>query len=174
MKITHFPCACCLSLSQDDQCGSRHPLNPGCFEFEVSDCFMLGCPLGLVLAMRRTVLPAFEGTSHTLSSTHTHKFNFETILLWKNLMYSFYSFPILLVAQLRPACSQIFNLFYPSDPSASRLEPLLHPALTQLPPFPVPRYQRYPLGDRRSSHIGKSLILVSLSVRTSTGSLVQF
>ncbi|XP_057217023.1 PITP-less RdgB-like protein isoform X2 [Triplophysa rosa] len=103
------------SLSQDDQYGSMHPLNPGCFEFEVSDCFMLGCPLGLVLAMRRTVLPA--------------------------------------LTQLRPACSQIFNLFYPSDPSASRLEPLLHPVLTQLPPFPVPRYQRYPLGDRRSSLI---------------------
>ncbi|RXN13737.1 membrane-associated phosphatidylinositol transfer 3-like protein [Labeo rohita] len=55
------------------------------------------------------------------------------------------------VAQLQPACSQIFNLFYPSDPSASRLEPLLHPVLTQLPPFPVPRYQRYPLGDGRSN-----------------------
>ncbi|XP_058613920.1 PITP-less RdgB-like protein isoform X1 [Onychostoma macrolepis] len=103
------------SLLQDDQCGSRQALNPGCFEFEVSDCFLLGCPLGLVLAMRRTVLPAVD------------------------------------VAQLQPACSQIFNLFYPSDPSASRLEPLLHPILTQLPPFPVPRYQRYPLGDGRSN-----------------------
>ncbi|TRY57285.1 hypothetical protein DNTS_008883 [Danionella cerebrum] len=105
------------SMSQDEQSGSRLPLNPGCFQFEVSDCFLLGCPLGLVLAMRRTVLPAID------------------------------------VAELRPACSQIFNLFYPSDPSASRLEPLLHPLLTQLPPFPVPRYQRYPLGDGRSTLI---------------------
>ncbi|XP_065143529.1 PITP-less RdgB-like protein [Paramisgurnus dabryanus] len=114
------------SLSQDDQCGSRLLLNPGCFEFEVSDCFMLGCPLGLVLAMRRTVLPSVE------------------------------------VAQLRPACSQIFNLFYPSDPSASRLEPLLLPALTQLPPFPVSRYQRYPLGDGRSTLIA-DLVLRRMS-----------
>ncbi|GAA6075762.1 PITP-less RdgB-like protein, partial [Tachysurus ichikawai] len=59
------------------------------------------------------------------------------------------------VDQLRPACSQIFNLFYPSDPSASRLEPLLYPPLTQLPPFTVPRYQRCPLGDGRSALIGK-------------------
>uniref|UniRef100_A0A3B5LKR3 DDHD domain-containing protein n=1 Tax=Xiphophorus couchianus TaxID=32473 RepID=A0A3B5LKR3_9TELE len=88
-------------------------LNPGRFDFEVSDCFLLGCPLGLVLAMRRTVLPAIHG-------------------------------------QLRPACSQIFNLFYPSDPSASRLEPLLQPLFHKLPPFAVPRYQRYPLGDGRS------------------------
>uniref|UniRef100_A0A672QJF9 Membrane-associated phosphatidylinositol transfer protein 3 n=1 Tax=Sinocyclocheilus grahami TaxID=75366 RepID=A0A672QJF9_SINGR len=90
-------------------------LNPGRFDFEVSDCFLLGCPLGLVLAMRRTVLPAVQ------------------------------------VSQLRPACSQIFNLFYPSDPSASRLEPLLHSQFHKLPPFPVPRYQRYPLGDGRSN-----------------------
>ncbi|KTG01947.1 hypothetical protein cypCar_00019597 [Cyprinus carpio] len=94
-------------------------LNPGRFDFEVSDCFLLGCPLGLVLAMRRTVLPAVQ------------------------------------VSQLRPACSQIFNLFYPSDPSASRLEPLLHSQFHKLPPFPVPRYQRYPLGDGRSNLIGE-------------------
>uniref|UniRef100_A0A3Q1CF16 Membrane-associated phosphatidylinositol transfer protein 3 n=1 Tax=Amphiprion ocellaris TaxID=80972 RepID=A0A3Q1CF16_AMPOC len=58
------------------------------------------------------------------------------------------------VIQLHPACSQIFNLFYPSDPSASRLEPLLQPLFHKLPPFAVPRYQRYPLGDGRSMLIG--------------------
>uniref|UniRef100_A0A674EQN8 Membrane-associated phosphatidylinositol transfer protein 3 n=1 Tax=Salmo trutta TaxID=8032 RepID=A0A674EQN8_SALTR len=61
------------------------------------------------------------------------------------------------VSQLRPACNQIFNLFYPSDPSASRLEPLLEPLFHKLPPFPMPRYQRYPLGDGRCTLIGKSL-----------------
>uniref|UniRef100_A0A674ESE8 Membrane-associated phosphatidylinositol transfer protein 3 n=1 Tax=Salmo trutta TaxID=8032 RepID=A0A674ESE8_SALTR len=95
-------------------------LNPGRFDFEVSECFLLGCPLGLVLAMRRTVLPAVQ------------------------------------VSQLRPACNQIFNLFYPSDPSASRLEPLLEPLFHKLPPFPMPRYQRYPLGDGRCTLIGES------------------
>uniref|UniRef100_A0A9J7WVL7 Membrane-associated phosphatidylinositol transfer protein 3 n=2 Tax=Cyprinus carpio TaxID=7962 RepID=A0A9J7WVL7_CYPCA len=100
-------------------------LNPGRLDFEVSDCFLLGCPLGLVLAMRRTVLPAVQ------------------------------------VSQLRPACSQIFNLFYPSDPSASRLEPLLHSQFHKLPPFPVPRYQRYPLGDGRSTLIGELVLMTS-------------
>uniref|UniRef100_A0A8C2XFH1 Membrane-associated phosphatidylinositol transfer protein 3 n=1 Tax=Cyclopterus lumpus TaxID=8103 RepID=A0A8C2XFH1_CYCLU len=95
-------------------------LNPGQFDFEVSDCFLLGCPLGLVLAMRRTVLPAVQ------------------------------------VSQLHPACSQIFNLFYPSDPSASRLEPLLQSLFHKLPPYAVPRYQRYPLGDGRSMLIGRN------------------
>ncbi|XP_061575593.1 membrane-associated phosphatidylinositol transfer protein 3 isoform X2 [Cololabis saira] len=96
-------------------------LNPGRFDFEVSDCFLLGCPLGLVLAMRRTVLPYVQ------------------------------------VSQLRPACSQIFNLFYPSDPSASRLEPLLQPLFHKLPPFAVPRYQRYPLGDGRTLLIAEGI-----------------
>uniref|UniRef100_A0A3Q3QL08 Membrane-associated phosphatidylinositol transfer protein 3 n=1 Tax=Monopterus albus TaxID=43700 RepID=A0A3Q3QL08_MONAL len=96
-------------------------LNPGRFDFEVSQCYLLGCPLGLVLAMRRTVLPAVQ------------------------------------VSQLHPACSQIFNLFYPSDPSASRLEPLLQPLFHKLPPFAVPRYQRYPLGDGRSMLIAESI-----------------
>ncbi|XP_029111156.1 membrane-associated phosphatidylinositol transfer protein 3 isoform X2 [Scleropages formosus] len=95
--------------------------NPGRFDFQVADCFLLGCPLGLVLAMRRTVLPAVQ------------------------------------VSQLRPACSQIYNLFYPSDPSASRLEPLLHPHFHRLPPFAMPRYQRYPLGDGRSALIADSI-----------------
>ncbi|KAL4647581.1 membrane-associated phosphatidylinositol transfer protein 3 [Arapaima gigas] len=95
--------------------------NPGQFDFQVADCFLLGCPLGLVLAMRRTVLPAVE------------------------------------VSQLRPACSQIYNLFFPSDPSASRLEPLLHPRFHRLPPFAVPRYQRYPLGDGRDTLIADSI-----------------
>ncbi|KAM7412896.1 hypothetical protein PAMA_020332 [Pampus argenteus] len=96
-------------------------LNPGRFDFEVSDCFLLGCPLGLVLAMRRTVLPAVQ------------------------------------VTHLHPACSQIFNLFFPSDPSASRLEPLLQSLFHKLPPFAVPRYQRYPLGDGRSVLIADSI-----------------
>uniref|UniRef100_A0A8C5DTP6 Membrane-associated phosphatidylinositol transfer protein 3 n=1 Tax=Gouania willdenowi TaxID=441366 RepID=A0A8C5DTP6_GOUWI len=96
-------------------------INPGRFDFEVSDCFLFGCPLGLVLAMRRTVLPSVQ------------------------------------VSQLHPACSQIFNLFYPSDPSASRLEPLLQPLFHKLPPFAVPRYQRYPLGDGRTMLIGRTV-----------------
>lgn len=72
-----------LSLMKEsvDRGGSNTSLmlNPGRFDFEVSDCFLLGCPLGLVLAMRRTVLPAVQGKSHTRIEayaapmhTHTH------------------------------------------------------------------------------------------------------
>ncbi|XP_012878582.1 PREDICTED: membrane-associated phosphatidylinositol transfer protein 2 isoform X1 [Dipodomys ordii] len=83
----------------------------GRFDFEIADLFLFGCPLGLVLALRKTVIPALD------------------------------------VFQLRPACQQVYNLFHPADPSASRLEPLLERRFHALPPFGVPRYQRYPLGD---------------------------
>ncbi|XP_044053665.1 membrane-associated phosphatidylinositol transfer protein 2-like isoform X5 [Siniperca chuatsi] len=87
----------------------------GKFDFEVSDFFLFGSPLGLVLALRKTVIPMLD------------------------------------VAQLRPACQQVYNLFHPADPSASRLEPLLERKFHLLPPFNVPRYQRFPLGDGNSA-----------------------
>ncbi|XP_037367166.1 membrane-associated phosphatidylinositol transfer protein 2 isoform X1 [Talpa occidentalis] len=83
----------------------------GKFDFEIADLFLFGCPLGLVLALRKTVIPALD------------------------------------VFQLRPACQQVYNLFHPADPSASRLEPLLERRFHALAPFSIPRYQRYPLGD---------------------------
>ncbi|XP_062941420.1 membrane-associated phosphatidylinositol transfer protein 2 isoform X3 [Cynocephalus volans] len=96
----------------------------GKFDFEITDLFLFGCPLGLVLALRKTVLPALD------------------------------------VFQLRPACQQVYNLFHPADPSASRLEPLLERRFHALPPFSIPRYQRYPLGD------GCSALLDALQTHT--------
>ena len=59
------------------------------------------------------------------------------------------------MATLRPACQQVYNLFHPADPSASRLEPLLEKKFHLLPPFNVPRYQRFPLGDGNSALLGE-------------------
>ncbi|XP_030438656.1 membrane-associated phosphatidylinositol transfer protein 2 isoform X7 [Gopherus evgoodei] len=89
--------------------------NLGKFEFEITDFFLFGSPLGLVLALRKTVIPALD------------------------------------IFQLRPACQQVYNLFHPADPSASRLEPLLEKRFHVLPPFNIPRYQRFPLGDGSST-----------------------
>lgn len=60
------------------------------------------------------------------------------------------------MSALRPACQQVYNLFHPADPSASRLEPLLDKRFHLLPPFSVPRYQRFPLGDGHSALLGES------------------
>uniref|UniRef100_A0A8C5AH30 Phosphatidylinositol transfer protein membrane associated 2 n=1 Tax=Gadus morhua TaxID=8049 RepID=A0A8C5AH30_GADMO len=94
----------------------------GRFDFEVTDFFMFGSPLGLVLALRKTVVPSLD------------------------------------VSALRPACQQVYNLFHPADPSASRLEPLLGKRFHLLPPFSVPRYQRFPLGDGHSALLADALV----------------
>uniref|UniRef100_A0A6I8NUW8 Phosphatidylinositol transfer protein membrane associated 2 n=1 Tax=Ornithorhynchus anatinus TaxID=9258 RepID=A0A6I8NUW8_ORNAN len=93
----------------------------GKFEFEISDFFLFGSPLGLVLALRKTVIPALD------------------------------------VFQLRPACQQVYNMFHPADPSASRLEPLLEKKFHLLPPFNIPRYQRFPLGDGNSALLAEAV-----------------
>uniref|UniRef100_G3PSP2 Phosphatidylinositol transfer protein membrane associated 2 n=1 Tax=Gasterosteus aculeatus aculeatus TaxID=481459 RepID=G3PSP2_GASAC len=93
----------------------------GKFDFEVTDFFTFGSPLGLVLALRKTAVPTLD------------------------------------VSALRPACQQVYNLFHPADPSASRLEPLLDKRFHLLPPFSVPRYQRFPLGDGHSALLADSL-----------------
>lgn len=33
----------------------------GKFDFEIADLFLFGCPLGLVLALRKTVVPSLDG-----------------------------------------------------------------------------------------------------------------
>lgn len=60
------------------------------------------------------------------------------------------------VAQMRPACEQIYNLFHAADPCACRLEPLLAPKFQAIAPLAVPRYQKFPLGDGSSLLLGMS------------------
>ncbi|NWZ01846.1 PITM1 protein, partial [Loxia curvirostra] len=130
---SHAHCLCCPSLQASEapleaeaSRGSAMALDgtEGAstrLEFKVSGFFLFGSPLGLVLALRKTVMPALD------------------------------------VAQLRPACEQIYNLFHAADPCASRLEPLLAKAFHAVPPLSVPRYQKYPLGDGTSSLLAEAL-----------------
>lgn len=55
----------------------------------------------------------------------------------------------------KPACDQVYNLFHPFDPSASRIEPLISPQFAQIPAVSVPRYHRFPLGDGQSHLLNK-------------------
>lgn len=55
----------------------------------------------------------------------------------------------------KPACNQVYNLFHPFDPSASRIEPLITPQFAQIPAVSVPRYHRFPLGDGQSHLLNK-------------------
>lgn len=88
------------------------------FDFEVSDFFMFGSPLAIVLAARRL----------TDSKSGNQK----------------------------PHCTQVYNLFHPTDPIASRIEPLLSARFSMLAPVNIPRYAKYPLGNGQPYHLCKS------------------
>ncbi|XP_037919293.1 protein retinal degeneration B isoform X2 [Hermetia illucens] len=85
------------------------------FDFEVTDFFMFGTPMSIVLASRR-----LHDAKHGLT---------------------------------RPVCAQVYNLFHPTDPIASRLEPLLSARFSMLPPVNVPRYAKFPLGNGQPYHL---------------------
>ncbi|XP_055915003.1 protein retinal degeneration B isoform X4 [Eupeodes corollae] len=84
-------------------------------DFEVSDFFMFGTPLSIVLASRKL---------------HDSRQNL-----------------------VRPNCLQVYNMFHPTDPIASRLEPLLSARFSMLSPVNVPRYAKYPLGNGQPLHL---------------------
>lgn len=88
------------------------------FEFEVSEFFMFGSPLSIVLAARRL-------TDNRIGNQ-------------------------------KPNCQQVYNLFHPTDPIASRIEPLLSARFSMLPPVNIPRYAKYPLGNGQPYHLCKS------------------
>lgn len=57
------------------------------------------------------------------------------------------------IAGRKPQCTQVYNLFHPTDPVASRMEPLLSARFSVLPPINVPRYGKYPLGNGQPYHL---------------------
>ncbi|KOB72915.1 Protein retinal degeneration B [Operophtera brumata] len=54
---------------------------------------------------------------------------------------------------IKPQVQQVYNLFHPTDPVGSRLEPLLSARFTNLPPINVARYTKYPLGNGQPYHL---------------------
>lgn len=58
----------------------------------------------------------------------------------------------------KPHCTQVYNLFHPTDPIASRMEPLLSARFSMLAPVNIPRYAKYPLGNGQPYHLRKFAI----------------
>ncbi|XP_065202321.1 protein retinal degeneration B isoform X2 [Planococcus citri] len=104
--------------------GLRH-ISINKLEFDVRDLFMFGSPVPLVLAFRKM---SAESLKLKLDSEST-------------------------LSMIKPSVQQVYNLFHPSDPVASRLEPLLSNRFSMLPPVNIPRYQKYPLGNGLPYHL---------------------
>lgn len=63
-----YPCSLHSSILRKDAASRRSSSSTmldgsslGKFDFEVSDFFLFGSPLGLVLALRKTVIPMLDG-----------------------------------------------------------------------------------------------------------------
>uniref|UniRef100_A0A914VVA9 DDHD domain-containing protein n=1 Tax=Plectus sambesii TaxID=2011161 RepID=A0A914VVA9_9BILA len=111
--------------------------------FKVVNLFLCGAPLGPVLVHRRI--------SQFYSSGEIGlKVLVSPVLEEKDSRIDgLFSDP----PPVQPSCSQVFNMFYPVDPCAARLEPLLCRQFARLSPTTVPRYHRMPQGDGQSELI---------------------
>ncbi|WPH00276.1 Hypothetical protein R9X50_00310000 [Acrodontium crateriforme] len=67
----------------------------------------------------------------------------------------------------RPQCSQIFNIFHPTDPISYRVEPLISPAMAALKPQPLPYTKRGIFG----APMGQGLTGIGTRVSQSVSSM---
>lgn len=117
------------------------------FEFEVGDFFMFGSPLSIVLAARR-LTDSRVGNQ----KPHCQQGRF------KNLRSQGDQNSITIIFFIISVFCSIFlvyNLFHPTDPIASRIEPLLSARFSMLAPVNIPRYAKYPLGNGQPYHLCK-------------------
>ncbi|KAJ6216321.1 hypothetical protein RDWZM_007478 [Blomia tropicalis] len=74
----------------------------------------------------------------------------------------------------KPACSNLYNLIHPSDPSALRIEPLISARFSKIPPVNVPRFQKFPCGDGQPIHLLEYLQIHKELFLNDTSSMPMF
>lgn len=111
-------------------------------------------------ATKLLTAPAPRRRSSSQSDSRLPRFEFETgdffmfgsplaiVLAARRLTNS-------IIANQKPNCQQVYNLFHPTDPIASRIEPLLSARFSMLAPVNIPRYAKYPLGNGQPYHLCK-------------------
>lgn len=145
-------------LAHDGLCrtSGRHGSEASGLDFDdhnLIDCEMMD-------ATRLLTAPSPRRRSSSTSDSRLPKFEFEVC--------DFFMFgsPLAIVLAARrladskigctkPHCTQVYNLFHPTDPTASRMEPLLSARFSMLAPINVPRYAKYPLGNGQPYHLCK-------------------
>ncbi|XP_060031928.1 membrane-associated phosphatidylinositol transfer protein 1 isoform X2 [Erinaceus europaeus] len=159
--------SCPLAANSEAPEGPAGSIRLQGLDFKVSGFFLFGSPLGLVLALRKTVMPALEERcSALLPGLNPQPLGPRACKLPLQQAERSRGPKSAPLAQMRPACEQIYNLFHAADPCASRLEPLLAPKFQAIAPLAVPRYQKFPLGD------GSSLLLAD-TLQTHSGLFLE-
>lgn len=111
------------------------------FDFEVDDFYCLGSPIGLFQMLKgRTVSARHLTDGRPTDSPLDPDFMDDPFLQASLSVGDQRCSPItgLPYSVSSPKCSQMFNIFYPSDPIAYRVEPLISPAMSTLKPQNLP------------------------------------
>lgn len=111
------------------------------FDFEVEDFYCLGSPIGLFQMLKgRTVSARHLTDGPPADSPFDSDFTDDPFLQAPLAVDNHHLSPItgLPYSVSSPKCSQMFNVFYPSDPIAYRIEPLISPAMSSLKPQNLP------------------------------------
>ncbi|CAN8106391.1 unnamed protein product [Discula destructiva] len=111
------------------------------FDFEVEDFYCVGSPIGLFQMLKgRTVSARHHTDGRPTESPYDPDFLDDPFLRAPLIVDDQRLSPItgLPYSVSSPKCSQMYNVFYPSDPIAYRVEPLISPAMSSLKPQNLP------------------------------------
>ncbi|KAI5776172.1 DDHD domain-containing protein [Geopyxis carbonaria] len=97
--------------------------------FPVENFFCLGSPIGLFQMLKGRTISA--RSPFKITPTTAHDLELPEVAS-RGPVYPVSS----------PKCSQLFNIFHPTDPIAYRLEPLVSKAMAELKPQPLPYTKR--------------------------------
>jgi hypothetical protein len=129
-------------------------------DFECEDFFALGSPIALFQMLKgRTIRGRKTANEIPLESPfdpdpmRTDPFNQHSEAQTDNRPGSSTG-ALLPITISSPKCSELYNIFHPTDPIAYRLEPLISPAMVALKPQPLPYTKKDLFGAAGIANIG--------------------
>jgi hypothetical protein len=149
---------------------SRRKDEPLQLEFEVEDFYALGSPIALYQMLGGRTIASRQATEVRTSSMDdpmlggapTSSSASKRRSLDLTAGPDFGENPV-----SKPKCSQIYNIFHPTDPIAYRIEPLISPAMATLKPQPLPYTKRGIFG----APVGQGLTGIGARVSQSVSSM---
>ncbi|KAK9462808.1 DDHD domain-containing protein [Lipomyces oligophaga] len=108
--------------------------DPIALDFEVDSYFALGSPIGLFQMLKgKGIAPREDKTTNKTRSTSSVNFDLDIPLNGQEDGGR---------AVSRPACEDMYNIFYTADPISYRIEPLVVKRMANLKPQQVPAFRR--------------------------------
>ncbi|GAB7360478.1 hypothetical protein MBLNU230_g8429t1 [Neophaeotheca triangularis] len=137
-----FDILCSQEQHKQGKSKKDHPLM---LDFEVSDFYALGSPIGLFQMLKGRTIAARAPTSDRGRQLRSMQDPFLADPTASTGRPKGPKLPDEVPSDLSvssPKCAQIFNIFHPTDPISYRIEPFISPAMASLKPQPLPYTKR--------------------------------